>query len=94
MRYAVRRGHAQLLGFVRGLAEAIEPIAPKAVKSIATAYEGAMKTDGPPMELAAWAHAHIKDFCGIIVVDDFHEACDADCSTSFAERITRSTTLR
>jgi ATP/maltotriose-dependent transcriptional regulator MalT len=90
VRYAVRREHATLLGFARGFAEAIEPVAPKAVKSIASVYERAMKTDSPAQELAAWAFAHIKDFDGTIVIDDFHEAKDSNCSRFLADLVDRS----
>ena len=94
VRYAVRREHAGLLGFARGLAEAVEPIAPKAVKSVAAAYERAIKTNSPAQELAAWALAHVKDFDGVIVIDDFHEARDSECAKFLAELVARSTKLR
>jgi len=90
VRYAVRRENATLLGFARGFAEAIEPIAPKAVKSIAAVYERAIKTEAPAQELAAWAFAHIKDFDGTIVIDDFHEAKDSNCSKFLADLVDRS----
>jgi ATP/maltotriose-dependent transcriptional regulator MalT len=45
VRFALRGEHATLLGFARGLAEALQPVVPGAIRSIAEAYEKATASD-------------------------------------------------
>jgi ATP/maltotriose-dependent transcriptional regulator MalT len=90
VRYALRGEHATLLGFARGLAEALQPVVPGAIRSVAEAYEKASASETPAMDLAMWAHAQIKQYHGTIVIDDFHEAVDPSISKFVAELIERT----
>jgi ATP/maltotriose-dependent transcriptional regulator MalT len=90
VRFALRGEHATLLGFARGLAEALQPVVPGAIRSIAEAYEKATATDCPAVTLAMWAHAQIKQYHGTIVIDDFHEAADPSISKFVAELVERT----
>ncbi len=72
VRYDVRSDNAKLPGFVRGLADALSPIAPDARKTVASAHESAAKSSSPARDLALWMHAHLKAFSGVIAIDDLH----------------------
>lgn len=72
IRYDVRAENATLLGFVRGLADALLEIAPAARKTVSGAYEKSRSSKTPGLDLAMWMHAHIKTFTGIIAIDDLH----------------------
>jgi ATP/maltotriose-dependent transcriptional regulator MalT len=74
MRYDVREENGTLLGFVRGLAEAVTEIAPAARKTVSGAYEKSRSSKTPGLDLAMWMHAHIKTFTGVIAIDDLHIA--------------------
>jgi ATP/maltotriose-dependent transcriptional regulator MalT len=90
VRYALRGEHATLLGFARGLAEALQPVVPGAIRSVAEAYEKVSKSASPAMDLAVWACAQIKQYHGTVVIDDFHEAIDPDVSKFVAEIVERT----
>ncbi|HEY0798035.1 MAG TPA: hypothetical protein VGD50_02740, partial [Candidatus Baltobacteraceae bacterium] len=92
--FSLRHEHAALLGFARGLAEALEEFAPGAPKSVAQAYENALRADAPAIELAGWASVHFRDYAGTIVIDDFHEANDPACSIFLTELVQRLTHVR
>jgi LuxR family maltose regulon positive regulatory protein len=66
--------HAELLGFLRGLAEAIAPIAPHAVSTLAGAYARSRSSPSRAADLALWMHAHLRGFVGVLAVDDLHVA--------------------
>jgi ATP/maltotriose-dependent transcriptional regulator MalT len=70
----VRAEHANLLGFVRGLADALLDIAPDARKTVSGAYEKSRSSKTPGVDLAMWMHAHVKTFTGVIAIDDLHIA--------------------
>ncbi len=74
VRYDVRSEHANLLGFVRGLADALLNVAPDARKTVSGAYEKSRSSKTPGAELAVWMHAHIKAYTGVIAIDDLHLA--------------------
>jgi DNA-binding CsgD family transcriptional regulator len=74
LRFSVRKEHDTLVGFLRGLVLALEPIAPKASKSVAGAYEKASRGPNPVRDLAAWVAALISRYEGTVVVDDLHFA--------------------
>jgi DNA-binding CsgD family transcriptional regulator len=74
VRYDVRAEHASLLGFVRGLADALLEVAPDARKTVSGAYEKSRSSKTPGADLAMWMHAHIKAFTGVIAIDDLHIA--------------------
>ena len=76
VRYDVRAEHANLLGFVRGLADALIEVAPHARKTVSGAYEKSHSSKTPGLDLAMWMHAHIKTFTGLIAIDDLHLAED------------------
>ncbi len=74
LRFSVRKEHDSLVGFLRGLVVALEPIAPKASKSVAGAYEKASRGSTPVRDLAAWVAALLSRYEGTIVIDDLHFA--------------------
>lgn len=74
VRFDVHPEHATLLGFVRGLAEALIEIAPDVRKTVSVAYEKSASSKSLGADLAMWMHAHIKTFVGTIAVDDLHVA--------------------
>jgi ATP/maltotriose-dependent transcriptional regulator MalT len=74
VRYDVREEHSNLLGFIRGLADALLEVAPDARKTVSGAYEKSRSSKTPGVDLAMWMHAHIKTFTGVIAIDDLHLA--------------------
>lgn len=73
VRFSVRAEHGELLGFLRGFAEALEDIAPHAGSSLAGAYERNQTPSRRAADLARWLHAHIDEsFRGTIAIDDLH----------------------
>lgn len=74
VRYDVRSEHSNLLGFLRGFAEALWDVAPDARKTLSGAYEKNRSSSSPGSDLAMWMYAHIKTYTGVIAVDDFHLA--------------------
>lgn len=74
VRYDVHEEHVTLLGFVRGLADALHEAAPDARKTLSGAYEKSRSSKTPGVDLAMWMHAHIKTYTGIIAIDDLHIA--------------------
>jgi DNA-binding CsgD family transcriptional regulator/tetratricopeptide (TPR) repeat protein len=74
LRFSVRKEHATLVSFLRGLVGALEPIAPKASKSVAGAYEKASRGGKTVEHLAAWVTAMLSSYIGTIFIDDLHLA--------------------
>jgi ATP/maltotriose-dependent transcriptional regulator MalT len=74
VRFALRTEHTTLLGFLRGLTEALRESAPHAITALAGAYERNTATTKRPSELARWMHAHLESFSGVIAIDDMHVA--------------------
>lgn len=74
IRFNVRDENATLLGFTRGLADALIDVTPGARRSVSGAYEKASSSKTPGHDLAAWMHAHLKAYSGIIAIDDLHLA--------------------
>lgn len=72
VRYDVRSENGTLLGFVRGLSDALIEVAPAARKTVSGAYERSRSSHTPGVDLAMWMHAHIKTFTGVIAIDDLH----------------------
>jgi ATP/maltotriose-dependent transcriptional regulator MalT len=72
VRYDVRSENRNLLGFLRGFAEALSSVAPDARKTLSGAYEKNRSSGTPGSDLAMWMYAHIKTYTGIIAIDDFH----------------------
>jgi ATP/maltotriose-dependent transcriptional regulator MalT len=70
--FAVRKEHTTLAGFLRGFIAALEPIAPKASKSVAGAYEKAAKGGNLVGDLASWVSALLGQYAGMVVLDDLH----------------------
>ena len=68
LRFSVRKEHDSLVGFLRGLVLALEPIAPKASKSVAGAYEKAARGLNPVRDLATWVAALLARYTGTVVV--------------------------
>lgn len=76
VRYDMRPEHSNLLGFVRGFADAVYGIAPSARGSVAGAVAAALASQEPGGSLATWMSTHLPDFPGVIAIDDFHLAQD------------------
>lgn len=76
VRYDVRAENGALLGFARGLADALLDVSPAARKTVSGAYEKSRSSKTPGLDLAMWMHAHIKAFTGVIAIDDLHAAED------------------
>ena len=74
VRFALRGEHAELLGFLRGFAEAMRADAPHAITALAGAYERSRASPKRGTDLARWMHAHLESFSGVIAIDDFHVA--------------------
>jgi ATP/maltotriose-dependent transcriptional regulator MalT len=74
VRFALRGDNAELLGFLRGLAEALRDGAPHAITALAGAYERNSASPKRAADLALWMHAHLESFSGVIAIDDLHIA--------------------
>ncbi|MDQ6931791.1 MAG: LuxR C-terminal-related transcriptional regulator [Candidatus Eremiobacteraeota bacterium] len=70
--YNVRVENSSLLGFARGLADALIDVAPGARSSVSGAFGKAGASKRPAEDLAAWMHAHLEAHSGILVIDDLH----------------------
>jgi ATP/maltotriose-dependent transcriptional regulator MalT len=79
-----------LLGFLRGLTEALEPFVPGAHLSLTMAHERAMQSRTPFVELANWFGEHLRDARLRIVIDDLHNAT-SDVISDFLTRATAGT---
>lgn len=71
-RFDVTAEHATLLGFLRGLAQAVGEAAPHALTTLAVAYERNPASATRGSDLAQWMHAHLENFRGIVSIDDLH----------------------
>src|ERR1700690_882017 len=58
VRFTLRAEHGELLGFLRGFAEALAASAPHAKTSLAGAYERNQTSRRRAPNLAHWMHAH------------------------------------
>jgi LuxR family transcriptional regulator, maltose regulon positive regulatory protein len=74
IRFDTTSEHAGLLGFLRGLSEAIAPHAPDAGRTLAGAYDRSRVSSTPALDLAMWMHAHLRGFGGVLAIDDLHVA--------------------
>jgi ATP/maltotriose-dependent transcriptional regulator MalT len=74
VKFALRKEHGNLLGFLRGFLTAIEPIAPKAIKSLTDVYERASSSDSLVTDIASWLEVLLRKYRGAIVLDDLHLA--------------------
>lgn len=73
VRFTLRSEHKELLGFLRGFAEALSEHAPHALTSLAGAYERNQTSARRAADLARWMHVHIDEsFTGTIAIDDLH----------------------
>ncbi len=66
--------HAELLGFLRGLCEAIASHAPHAAATLAGAYDRSRASATPSADLALWMESHLRGFGGVVAIDDLHVA--------------------
>jgi ATP/maltotriose-dependent transcriptional regulator MalT len=77
VRFGLRAEHGELLGFLRGFAEALGDHAPHAISSLAGAYERNQNSPRRSADLARWLLAHLDEsFKGIIAIDDLHNGDD------------------
>lgn len=74
VRFALRAEHGTLLGFLRGLTEALGERAPYAMTALADAFERSTASRDRGADLALWMHAHLEAFAGVIAIDDLHVA--------------------
>jgi ATP/maltotriose-dependent transcriptional regulator MalT len=74
IRFALRTEHGTLLGFLRGLTEALGERAPHAMAALADAFERSTASPNRGADLARWMHAHLDEFTGVVAVDDLHVA--------------------
>ena len=74
VRFALHAEHATLLGFLRGLTEALREEAPHAITALAGAYERNASSPKRGADLARWMDAHLESFRGVIAIDDLHVA--------------------
>ena len=91
VRFDVLSEHAQLLGFLRGFADALGEIAPDARTTLAGAYERNAESLTAGTDLAMWMHSHIKSFRGIIAIDDLHLAQEDRSVTQFLSSLIERT---
>lgn len=91
VRFALRSEHTMLLSFLRGLAESFCDCAPHAITSLAGAYERTTASPKRAGELAAWMHAHLESFRGVVAIDDLHVADgDSEVGAFLASLIERT----
>lgn len=76
VRFDVLPDNAGLLGFLRGLSDALAEIAPDARETLAGAYEKNAASASPGSDLALWMHSHLKAYRGVVAIDDLHVAQD------------------
>jgi ATP/maltotriose-dependent transcriptional regulator MalT len=91
LRFDVQAEHNTLLGFARGLAEALSGQFPSLLKTISTAAQSSASAAAPGAEMARWIAANIEHFEGVIAIDDFHRAAnDPEISRFVAALIGRT----
>ncbi|HEY9085482.1 MAG TPA: LuxR C-terminal-related transcriptional regulator [Candidatus Tyrphobacter sp.] len=73
-RFDLRPEHDTLPGFLRGLSESFEEVAPEARRTFPGAYERNRSSTTAGADLAIWMHAHLKAYRGTIAIDDLHVA--------------------
>ncbi len=83
VRFPVRAEHASLLGFLRGLTEALREHAPHATTALPNAYERNASSPKRARDLARWMDAHLESFRGIVAIDDLHVVDDDPEVTEF-----------
>jgi ATP/maltotriose-dependent transcriptional regulator MalT len=87
VRYDLRASESTLLGFIRGFAHAFAEFAPDLAKTVISAYESNHSSPTCAADLAQWMHAHIKDFDGLVAIDDLHVAQDEPRVDEFLSRL-------
>jgi len=85
--YRVPPETGTLLGFLRGLTEALETVVPGAHLSLAMAHERAMQSTAPATELARWFTEHLREASLLLVIDDLHNATAAPIEDFLARSI-------
>ncbi|MBV8245422.1 MAG: hypothetical protein JOZ38_05845, partial [Candidatus Eremiobacteraeota bacterium] len=90
VRFDVRRSHATLAGFVRGFAEALETQLPALRSALRQGAAPAAGSNAPAVELADWLHAHLRDFAGLVAIDDLHVASDPEVGKLVALLVERA----
>lgn len=91
VRYDVRREDGTLLSFVRGLSEALEPLAPSALAAYPAVGQRVLAAGDPAAELAAWFGEHLRRTVGTIVVDDLHYAAADPASIALLAELVERT---
>lgn len=72
--FNAQREHATLLAFVKGLSQALSPVAPSAVAAFPSLQERILAAHQPVRELSDWFVEHLKEVRTTIVIDDLHFA--------------------
>lgn len=91
VRYDVRREDRTLLAFVRGLSEALEPLAPSALAAYPAVGQRVLAAGDPVGELAAWFGEHLRRAVGTVVVDDLHHAAADPASPALLAELVERT---
>lgn len=76
IRFDMRAEHATIFGFLRGFAQACAEIAPAMRTTLDDAFEGSRSSPDPNADLARWLGTHLRDYTGLIAIDDLH-VCSA-----------------
>jgi len=91
VRFDVGREQRTLLAFVRGLAEAIEPVASSASAAFPSLETRLLAATDAARESAEWFAEHLKRSVCTIVVDDFHHAAvDRESVAFLVETVART----
>lgn len=87
VRYTLNSQCSSAADFMRGLAHALEPIAPAARLAFAGAWARALESAGPEDHLVRWLHAHLEGKTASIVVDQLHHAYNAQGISTLLTRL-------
>jgi LuxR family maltose regulon positive regulatory protein len=74
VRYDVLREEGTLLAFVRGLSEALAPVAPSLQAAFPAMQQRVLALEDPLRHLSDWFAEHLKRTVCTIVIDDLHHA--------------------
>jgi ATP/maltotriose-dependent transcriptional regulator MalT len=77
-----------LSGFVHAISDSCTDIAPEMASSAASALRASLDTSDPIEALVSWTGAHLRDFRGVIALEDFENADQGDLQVSqFVDRL-------
>ena len=94
VRYDVPREDTTMLAFVRGLSEALKPVAPSAFAAFGTMQQRVLAADEPVRQLVEWFAEHLKRTVCTIVIDDLHHAAADENTIALLSNLIDRTTGR